>query len=98
MHLSKMLSTERLLRLTNETLPIIAMIPLLFAHGLAQEPGSGKAPKVTYGFETDFNSRYVWRGIAQSEGPVEQTTAWVSVSGFTFCAWGNMELGRGPQR
>src|SRR5262245_19688499 len=54
--------------------------------------------KVTYGFETDFNSRYVWRGIALSQGPVEQTTAWVSISGFTFYTWGNMAFKNGPQR
>ncbi len=81
---------------------LTALIPLLLASGyaIAQEPGSQtkKIPKVTYGFETDFNSRYVWRGIAQSEGPVKQTTAWVSISGFTFYAWGNMVLGREPHR
>jgi hypothetical protein len=89
-------------RTPSERWLLIILFPLLLVSGraIAQEPGSrtNETPKVTYGFETDFNSRYVWRGIAQSAGPVKQMTAWVSISGFTFHAWGNMPLGREPQR
>jgi hypothetical protein len=45
----------------------------------------------TYGGETDFNSRYVWRGLLL-DGPVEQPSAWISAFGFTFTAWGNVAM------
>ena len=47
---------------------------------------------VIYGSEVDFNSRYVWRGIAYSEGPVMQPSVWVTASGFTFSIWNNFVL------
>jgi hypothetical protein len=48
----------------------------------------------TYGAETDFNSRYVWRGLLL-DGPVEQPSAWISAFGFTFTAWSNVSLTNG---
>jgi len=45
----------------------------------------------TYGAETDFNSRYVWRGLLL-DGPVEQPSAWISAFGFTFTAWSNVSF------
>jgi hypothetical protein len=35
------------------------------------------------GAEADLNSRFVWRGVAYSAGPVLQPSTWVSVYGFT---------------
>jgi hypothetical protein len=66
--------------------------------GQGVEADKGEPPKATYGFETDFNSRYVFRGFAYSQGTVNQSTAWVTISGFTFYAWGNFMLNREPQQ
>jgi len=48
--------------------------------------------QVSGGFELDFNSRYVWRGLASSDGPALQPDAWVTASGFTLNAWANVNL------
>jgi hypothetical protein len=68
--------------------------------GQAQEAEAekGKSSEIAYGFETDFNSRYVFRGLAYSQGPVNQSTAWMAVSGFTLYAWGNFVLNREPHQ
>src|SRR5436309_876912 len=34
--------------------------------------------KINFGIDTDFNSRYVWRGIALSDRPVMQPSLWIS--------------------
>ena len=49
----------------------------------------------SYGGELDFNSRYVWRGLALSRGAVAQPSAWVSRRDTTFSIWGNIDLGKG---
>ena len=51
-----------------------------------------------FGTEVDFNSRYVWRGIALSEGAVMQPSAWVSAFNFTFYIWGNFVLDDEPNQ
>src|SRR5213593_4619108 len=50
--------------------------------------------KINFGLETDFNSRYIWRGIVLSDGPVLQPSAWISGFGFEFTAWRNLNLTR----
>ncbi len=79
---------------------MLVILLLILGSGLAQamDANEAKSSEITYGFETDFNSRYVFRGIADSQGPVKQSTAWVTVSGFTFYAWGNFVLSREPQQ
>lgn len=52
----------------------------------------------TYGGELDFNSRYVWRGIALSEGTVMQPTVWVSAFDLTLEVWGNFVLNDEPNQ
>jgi len=68
------------------------------AQGKGVEADNSEPPKATYGFETDFNSRYVFRGFAYSQGAVNQSTAWVTISGFTFYTWGNFMLNRERQQ
>ena len=76
----------------------IALLILLHCPGSAPaqdvEQTETSSPTVTYGFETDFNRLYVHRGLAFSQGPVNQSTAWVTISGLTFYSWGNLVLGR----
>lgn len=49
------------------------------------------------GGEIDVNSRYVWRGLALSQGAVVQPSFWVSWRDYTFSVWSNGALrgGRG---
>ncbi|HEX3036561.1 MAG TPA: TorF family putative porin [Thermodesulfobacteriota bacterium] len=51
-----------------------------------------------FGTEIDFNSRYVWRGIALSEGAVMQPSVWISAFNFTFYIWGNFILNDEPNQ
>ena len=48
--------------------------------------------KINFGMDTDFNSRYVWRGIPLSDRPVMQPSVWISGFGFEFTAWRNINL------
>jgi hypothetical protein len=50
------------------------------------------------GFEADFASQYVWRGIALSQGPVLQPSLWLTLGGATFSAWGNFVLNDEPNQ
>jgi hypothetical protein len=45
---------------------------------------------ITYGFETDINSKYLWRGIDYNDGLVIQPNLWVSYRNFTAGLWGNL--------
>lgn len=70
---------------------VLSVMPLTAA---AQEtPNESAAAKTHVGIETDFASRYVWRGIPLSNGPVWQPSAWVSAAGTTFTVWTNSNLG-----
>ena len=52
-------------------------------------PGSLIASELSFGVELDGNSRYVWRGLALSDGPVLQPSAWGSLAGFTLTPLAN---------
>jgi len=51
-----------------------------------------KESTFTYGAEMDFNSRYVWRGLLLDDGPIGQSSAWISAFGFTLTAWSNVAM------
>jgi len=51
-----------------------------------------KESSFTYGAEMDFNSRYVWRGLLLDDGPIGQSSAWISAFGFTLTAWSNVAM------
>jgi len=72
----------------------ILLVPLA-SWGAQQGNGATEeSPKVTYGSEVDFNSQYVWRGIAYSDGAVMQPSVWVSAFDLTFSVWGNFVLNK----
>jgi hypothetical protein len=48
--------------------------------------------------EPDFNSRYVWRGFAYSQGAVLQENISLTAKGFTLTGWGNLVLTQEPQQ
>lgn len=49
------------------------------------------------GLETDFSSKYTWRGMAYSTGPVAQPYGWITVDSFTVSLWGNAMLTDEPK-
>jgi hypothetical protein len=53
---------------------------------------------LSFGAELDGNSRYVWRGLAFSDGPVLQPSAWVSLAGLTLTPWANFAFREGDAR
>ncbi len=74
-----------------------ALVAGPFSLELQAEEGLADSTKesrtIHYGSELDFNSRYVWHGLAWSEGAVVQPSAWVSAFNFTFSVWNNFVLG-----
>jgi hypothetical protein len=50
--------------------------------------------QVSFGLESDYNPRYVWRGLAFSEGAVAQTSLWATRAGTTYSLWTNSSLDR----
>ena len=48
---------------------------------------------ITGGFESDFASKYVWRGLAFSSGAVTQNSIWISEWGLTGSVWSNYDVG-----
>lgn len=60
----------------------LALVPV-FASGLSFESG----------FELSGRSRYVWRGLRLSQGPVAQPAVWASFRGWTISTWANIPLG-----
>lgn len=49
-------------------------------------------PAVSYGFENDFVTQYIWRGISYNAGFILQPSVWVEYEGFTFYTWGSLTL------
>jgi hypothetical protein len=46
----------------------------------------------TLGAEADVNSRFIWRGLALSDNPVLQPSAWATVYGLNAVVWTNVML------
>lgn len=79
-------SDKRLARLGIVLISVMIMLP---ERSHSSPPDSSK---VAFVAEADVNSRYVWHGIAFSEGAVFQPSAGVSALGFDLSLWGNMPL------
>jgi hypothetical protein len=50
---------------------------------------------LNYDFQADYNARYIWRGIAYSNGTVLQPSLGVSYKDFYVWVWGNYDLSYG---
>jgi hypothetical protein len=46
----------------------------------------------TIGAEVDVASRFIWRGLALSNGPIVEPAAWVSAYGFSAIVWTTLLL------
>lgn len=62
------------------------------ANAVDVEEHEEKNDDVTAGAEIDSSSRFVWRGLALSDGPVVQPSAWASAFGATAAVWTNVML------
>jgi hypothetical protein len=73
-------------------------LTLLCGFAYAQEAPAGankedeSAQSISWGRETDYNGKYVWRGLACSRGSVVQPSLWVSARGTTYTVWANGNL------
>ncbi len=81
---------SELIRIGARLLPVLVCYSLLFT--------SRACAQLAGGAEGDFNSRYVWRGLAYSEGPVLQGNAWLTYGDLTVNGWGNYVLTDEPQQ
>lgn len=73
----------------------ISTAVLIFAQ-TAEEKEKAEKPNNawTYGVEADFNSIYIWRSLAWSQGAVMQPSIWAGKSGFSLSVWGNFVLNK----
>jgi hypothetical protein len=69
-----------------------------FAASLAALGTTAACAQLSGSVEPDFNSRYVWRGFAYSQGSVLQENVSLAAKGFTLSAWGNLVLTQEPQQ
>lgn len=53
---------------------------------------SAQEPDLEFEVQTALLSKYVWRGQLLTDDPVLQPSATVSYAGWSFTAWGNLEL------
>lgn len=63
-----------------------------------QADDPNEKPLLSWSAELAANSRYLWRGMALSEGPVLQPSAGVSYGGLSLSLWGNIEPDRRLER
>ncbi len=80
-------------------LGLIFFAPLLQAADSSCQETSREMPvveegkKISGGVSADFVSKYVWRGIPLSEGPVFQSEGWFYAYGAQIAVWNNFDLG-----
>jgi hypothetical protein len=61
--------------------------------GISYQPETEK--KISGGASIDFVSKYIWRGIPLSDGPVLQSDGWIKAYGAQVLLWGNLDLSEG---
>ena len=54
------------------------------------DSGSEEKKPLSWGFDTDINTKYVWRGITINDGLVIQPDFWASYGNFSGGLWGNL--------
>ncbi len=90
---------QSIVRIVN-ALHIIGMaltVPLL-AEEITIDSGAKIGNRFSYGAENALHSRYIWHGLAWSEGWVSQPTAWISHSGVTLTLFSNFDFNRSLTR
>jgi len=46
--------------------------------------------RLSYGFENDFVSRYIWHGLNYNHGFIHQPSIWINLDDFTFFTWASL--------
>jgi hypothetical protein len=79
-----------------DAIKAVAVLPLAAAllgtYAFGQNAPAPPHQNISYGFEGDFNSAYIWRGIALNNRPVLQPSAWISASQVTLEIWSALNL------
>jgi hypothetical protein len=77
-------------------LVIVACMCVLCASAAAQDQPAAEEEEqfqpLTWGLESDYNPRYVWRGLAWTQGAVTQTSLWATAGGTTYSIWANSNM------
>ncbi len=77
---------------------VVFILALASPRAFAQDTASpAEHPRVSYGTETDFESAFIWRGIAYDNRPVWVPSAWISVSGLSLTAWSIVPMTHAPE-
>jgi hypothetical protein len=81
------MSESALMRLHNSTAGIRYAVAAIALSSLL---ATAVALPLSAGLEADLVSRYVWRGLALSDGPVLQPSVWASFAGLTLTPLANV--------
>ncbi|MBP7775616.1 MAG: hypothetical protein KA371_00630 [Acidobacteria bacterium] len=84
------------LSFTRTVAVVLALSPLpgpaLARQTALDTAGADVEPTVELGVDLAFNSRYLFRGMVYSDGPVTQVTAWASTDKLYLYTWSNLAL------
>ncbi len=69
----------------------VPVLSLMLTLALLSPPGA-QAKDWSLEMNLAYNSRYLWRGMVATDGPVLQPAATLGYRGFTAGVWGNLEL------
>lgn len=81
-------------RLVGCVLPTACLLLAVVQAADAQDTGADEPSGPVVSAQLDFFSRYVWRGLAWSQGPVLQPSVTVARGHFSATAWANFGLDR----
>lgn len=70
---------------------MLSCLPLLAAAPVHAEAADAPSPAWSLSSELDVNDRYLWRGIALSEGTVYQPSATLARGEWSLGAWANVD-------
>jgi hypothetical protein len=73
----------------------IIYVMIISFYGFAQDAtdiDQQESVEFNYGFENDFITQYIWRGLSYNEGFITQPYIWVEYNGFTFYSWSSLTL------
>ncbi|MEZ5284861.1 MAG: hypothetical protein R2712_08645 [Vicinamibacterales bacterium] len=76
--------------------PVMGLLLGSSGPAAAQEPPPAPTASVEAGVETDTGRRYLFRGLVYGDGPVTQSTAWISAGGWYLYGWTNVAVVAGP--
>jgi hypothetical protein len=81
----------RLLQLKKILICSVVIISLM-PHICRAEETPESSRQIVFGTELDFNSLYIWRGLALSRGMVLQPSAFATIHNITVSSWSNCEI------